>query len=191
MPTHTRDMVALSTGRVEPSVDLASHRTRKSFSELFRDLLGLWRQLLLGLGLMVLQQIIGINTIMYYSGEILKQAHVGSDETVIWLTAPVASGQLVGCLLGMSLIDKHGRRPLVLASLAGVVISLGLEGAVFAVEEWYCHTDMNAVSGDIPLSEQQDGICGAAGVVLLVPLRRNVSMRFTFTDLFRICGRWG
>ncbi|KAL3910272.1 MAG: hypothetical protein SGPRY_009119, partial [Prymnesium sp.] len=111
------------------------------------------------LGLMVLQQIIGINTIMYYSGEILKQAHVGSDETVIWLTAPVASGQLVGCLLGMSLIDKHGRRPLVLASLAGVVISLGLEGAVFAVEEWYCHTDMNAVSGDIPLSEQQDGIC--------------------------------
>ena len=42
----------------------------------FADLWAVRRQLVLGVGLLVLQQIIGINTIMYYSVSILLQAHV-------------------------------------------------------------------------------------------------------------------
>ena len=76
------------------------------------------RQLRLGC-LMVLQQFIGINTIMYYSATILQEAHVGTDSEVTWLAAPVAAAQLVGTLMGMALIDRLGRRTLVLASLVG------------------------------------------------------------------------
>ena len=133
-----------------------------------RDLWAVRRQLRLGLGLMVLQQVIGINTIMYYSGDILKQAHVGNDQTVIWLTAPVASGQLVGCLIGMQLIDRYGRRPLVLSSLVGVIVALSLEGGVFAVDQWYCHIDIDAGSGPEPLDEKHGGICAATGWMSLV-----------------------
>ena len=84
-----------------------------SLGRTLRDLWSVRKQLSLGMGLMFLQQVIGINTIMYYSGSILKQAHIGNDSTVIWLTGPVACGQLVGCFIGMALIDNYGRRPLV------------------------------------------------------------------------------
>ena len=57
------------------------------------------RQLTLGVGLLVLQQMIGINTIMYYSVSILLQAHVGTVQQSIWLAVPVASAQLVGCII--------------------------------------------------------------------------------------------
>eukprot|EP00965_Chrysotila_dentata_P250497 6209485-Pleurochrysis_carterae.AAC.1 len=68
----------------------------------------LWRvrrQLELGVALQLLQQLVGINTIMYYSGSILQQSFYGRGEptdeqrqVLIWLTAPVATAQLLGCL---------------------------------------------------------------------------------------------
>lgn len=96
------------------------------------------RQLRLGVGILVLQQLIGINTIMYYSASILKASRIGDDQKVIWLSAGVASAQLVGCLVGMLLIDRLGRRQLVLLSLGGVVLTLVLEGTAFAITEWSC-----------------------------------------------------
>jgi len=102
------------------------------------------RQLRLGCGLMVLQQLCGINTIMYYSSTILLQAHIGTKEQAIWLSAPVACAQLVGCVIGLLFIDRVGRRPLILLSLAGICVSLAFEGATFALscacngEPWHC-----------------------------------------------------
>ncbi|KAL1526971.1 hypothetical protein AB1Y20_015660 [Prymnesium parvum] len=131
-----------------------------------RELWGIRRQLRLGLFLMILQQVIGINTIMYYSADILQQACVAEDKTVIiWLTAPVASGQLVGCLVGMTLIDKYGRRPLVLGSLAGIIAALGLEGAAFGVDLWHCG-NTNSTSSCANLSEAH-GVCAVTGKLLL------------------------
>ena len=147
------------------------------------------RQLTLGVGLLVLQQMIGINTIMYYSVSILLQAHVGTVQQSIWLAVPVASAQLVGCIIGGLAIDRLGRRPLVLASLIGATISLGLEGSVFLLDGALCNsTDASAdaalpdapmadgnllVGGDGPLSAQQGGggsgalaaLCAAKGYV--------------------------
>ena len=98
------------------------------------DLWAVRRQLTLGVGLLVLQQMIGINTIMYYSVSILLQAHIGTVQESIWLAVPVAAAQLVGCVLGGLLIDRVGRRPLVLASLVGVSLSLAAEGGAFLLE---------------------------------------------------------
>lgn len=105
------------------------------------DLWAVRRQIFLGAGLLTLQQLIGINTVMYYSVSILQQAGVGSVSTVIWLAVPVAASQLVGCLLGGALIDRCGRRPLVLISLTGAALSLGIEGGAFAIDEWLCVPD--------------------------------------------------
>ena len=96
------------------------------------------RQLRLGVGLLVLQQLIGINTVMYYSVTILMEAHVASGSAVIWLAVPVATSQLVGCLIGGSLIDCVGRRPLVLTSLLCVALALALEGYAFVLSDEHC-----------------------------------------------------
>ena len=96
------------------------------------------RQLRLGVGLLMLQQLVGINTVMYYSVTILMEAHVASGSAVIWLAVPVATSQLVGCLIGGSLIDCVGRRPLVLTSLLGVALALALEGYAFVLSDEHC-----------------------------------------------------
>ena len=49
---------------------------RRTLAELFEAR----RQLVLGCGLMLLQQLCGINTIMYYSSSILLQARIGTKE---------------------------------------------------------------------------------------------------------------
>lgn len=171
MPVVTNSTSAVQADAAEGDVQPAAQRSLlQEAQETMRDLWGVRRQLQLGLGLMVLQQVIGINTIMYYSGDILKQARVGNDETVIWLTAPVACGQLAGCLIGMQLIDKHGRRPLVLGSLVGVVASLAFEGAVFATDRWYCNIDLDAGSGADASDERHDGICAVTGWLSLIAM---------------------
>ena len=80
----------------------------------------------------------------YYSSSILLQARIGTKEEAIWLGAPVASAQLAGCALGLFFIDRVGRRPLLLLSLVGITLALGLEGATFALscacdgKPWHC-----------------------------------------------------
>jgi len=104
----------------------------------FRELWAVRKQLRLGVGLLVLQQLIGINTVMYYSVTILIQADVAQGSAAIWLAVPVAAAQLVGCLLGGCFIDRLGRRPLVLGSLFFAALSLGIEGYAFVLDDAYC-----------------------------------------------------
>ena len=124
------------------------------------------RQLTLGVGLLTLQQLIGINTIMYYSVSILIQANVGTVSQSIWLAVPVAASQLVGCLVGGWLIDRTGRRTLVLLSLFGVVLSLALEGGAFALDAWVCATNTTNAADAADGAASVGG--GGGGVVATV-----------------------
>jgi len=138
------------------------------------------KQLRLGVGLMLLQQLVGINTIMYYSTPILKQAfysgqpHVTAEERafVVWLSAPVACGQLIGCLAGMILIDRLGRRPLVLLSLGGCTAALVVQGLNFYVDAHACGgalggaaaaADGAALPDRSPGAEGRSGVCALTG----------------------------
>jgi len=87
------------------------------------------RALILGCGIMVLQQLSGINTVMYYAASIYEMS--GFDEQkAIWLSGFTALAQVTGVLVSLHLIEKKGRRPLVLFSLFFVTLSLiGLGGS--------------------------------------------------------------
>ncbi len=81
------------------------------------------RALILGCGMMVLQQLSGINTVMYYAASIYEMS--GFDEkTAIWLSGFTALAQVTGVIVSINLIEKQGRRPLVLFSLLFVTLSL-------------------------------------------------------------------
>lgn len=89
------------------------------------------RALILGCGFQALQQLAAINTVMYYSGTILTMAGVRDRTLAIWLVAAVAFANFAGTIVGMSLVDRVGRRKLTLGSLAGVVLCLGLLSGSF------------------------------------------------------------
>ncbi|MGK3738038.1 MAG: hypothetical protein ACI90V_004885 [Bacillariaceae sp.] len=89
------------------------------------------RALLLGCSLMAIQQCSGINTVMYYAASIYEMA--GYDElTAVWLSGFTALAQVVGIAASIVLVDKVGRRTLVLFSLGFVTLSLvGLAGSFY------------------------------------------------------------
>lgn len=57
-----------------------------------------------------------------------------SDEEAIWLAVPVAFTNLAFTLVGVLVVERMGRRKLLLSSLAGVILSLLLLSATFYVD---------------------------------------------------------
>jgi len=111
------------------------------------------RALRLGCGIMVLQQLSGINTVMYYAASIYQMS--GFDEsTSIWLSGFTALAQVVGVVISIYFIESRGRRELVLWSLGLVSIALAGLGATFYLAR--------VTSGSMDLDsmeEQEDDTC--------------------------------
>lgn len=125
------------------------------------DTLNVWREirspsvvraLTLGCFLQALQQLCGINTVMYYGATIIQMAGFSDPATAIWLSAVVSFSNFLFTFVGIYLVDRAGRRILTLASLAGVVLSLLALGASFYAAE--------ALS--TPVATVGEGACGAA-----------------------------
>ncbi|KAL3905909.1 MAG: hypothetical protein SGILL_009487, partial [Bacillariaceae sp.] len=86
--------------------------------------------LTLGCGLMAVQQCSGINTVMYYAASIYEMS--GFEEvTAVWLSGFTALAQVAGIAASIFLVDRAGRRTLVLTSLACVTVSLAGLAASF------------------------------------------------------------
>ncbi|KAI8524425.1 hypothetical protein RHMOL_Rhmol13G0149300 [Rhododendron molle] len=89
------------------------------------------RGLIAGVGLQVFQQFVGINTVMYYSPTIVQLAGFASNQTALLLSLVTAGLNALGTIVSIYFIDRMGRKKLLVFSLCGVIISLGVLSAVF------------------------------------------------------------
>jgi SP family galactose:H+ symporter-like MFS transporter len=89
--------------------------------------------LVVGLGLAVFQQITGINTVICYAPKILQTGGYNSASGAILATVGVGIVNVAMTILAMSLIDRAGRRPLLLVGIAGMIITLGVLGLSFPI----------------------------------------------------------
>jgi sugar porter (SP) family MFS transporter len=89
--------------------------------------------LIIGVGLAVFQQLTGINTVIYYAPTILLFAGLQSAAVSILATAGIGVINVLLTIVAILLIDRIGRRPLLLIGLVGMVISLGILGLSFAL----------------------------------------------------------
>jgi SP family galactose:H+ symporter-like MFS transporter len=87
--------------------------------------------LIVGSGLAIFQQITGINTVIYYAPTIFEFAGFKTASVAILATVGVGVINVLMTAVAMFLIDRVGRRPLLLASLAGMSLSLGILGISF------------------------------------------------------------
>ena len=132
---------------------------RKSVVFAVRQLFSKRLRLVLVLGLVVgiAQQITGINAVYFYAPIIFEQSGIGTDAAfsqAVW----VGIINILFTLLAMCLIDRIGRKPLMLAGLAGVVISMAI-----------CAGSFSQANYELPESQRQE-IMQLDGAQKLEPL---------------------
>ena len=89
--------------------------------------------LIIGIGLAAFQQLTGINTVIYYAPTILEFAGFQSAAISILATAGIGMINVIMTIVAISLIDRVGRRPLLLIGLIGMIISLAILGIAFVL----------------------------------------------------------
>jgi sugar porter (SP) family MFS transporter len=80
--------------------------------------------LLIAVGFTVLQQVTGINTIIYYGPQIFALAGIASNENAIFATLLVASVNVLATVIALALVDRVGRKPLLYVGVTGMTASL-------------------------------------------------------------------
>lgn len=91
--------------------------------------------MIVGVGLAIAQQITGINTVIYYAPIIFKFAGLASASVAILASVGVGVVNVILTVVAMLLIDRVGRRPLLLVSLAGMALSLFVLGPAFSLPQ--------------------------------------------------------
>jgi sugar porter (SP) family MFS transporter len=91
--------------------------------------------MIVGLGLALFQQITGINTVIYYAPTIFKFVGITDVGSSILAGAGLAVVMWLFHVLAIFLLDRVGRRPLLLAGVAGQIIGLAILGAAFQFQQ--------------------------------------------------------
>lgn len=85
------------------------------------------KALFVGIGLSVLQQLTGINAILYYAPEIFKSLGSSTDVSLLE-TSILGVVNLIFTLLAIKLVDKMGRKPLLFIGSLGMTVALAAVG---------------------------------------------------------------
>jgi major inositol transporter-like SP family MFS transporter len=92
------------------------------------------RILWIGIGLAVVQQATGINTVNYYAPTILESAGLGTSSALV-LTIAVGVVGVTGTILGIYLLGHINRRPLVITGFIGVALGHLVLALMFLLPE--------------------------------------------------------
>jgi len=99
-----------------------------------RELLqpGLRTALMIGVGLAIFQQLVGINTVIYYAPIIFQKAGFVSASSAILATSVVGIVNVLSTIVVIFLLDKVGRRTLLLIGTTLMIVALAALGLVFS-----------------------------------------------------------
>lgn len=110
-----------------------SMESKGGFTDMLRPPVS--RALVTGIGLFLIQQWVGINTVMYYAPSLFREAGMKSADTAILATVSVGVVNVLATFIAVWLIDRAGRKPLLYAGLGGMLISLTAIGSIFALRD--------------------------------------------------------
>ncbi|MDA2812227.1 sugar porter family MFS transporter [Nocardiopsis sp. RSe5-2] len=130
-------LAVLRRVREERAAEQELDEVRRAAEEDARSARGGWRDLsepwirrvvLTGVGIAVVQQITGVNSIMYYGTQILTESGFARETALV---ANISNGviSVLATFLGIWLLGRIGRRPMLVAGLCGTTSALLLVGA--------------------------------------------------------------
>jgi sugar porter (SP) family MFS transporter len=114
---------------------------------------GIYGIVWVGLGLSIFQQFVGINVIFYYSNVLWQAVGFSADDAAI-ATVITSVINVATTLIAIALIDKIGRKPLLLIGSSGMAVTLITMSIIFA----------NATLG----ADGKPSLPGASGMIALI-----------------------
>jgi sugar porter (SP) family MFS transporter len=93
------------------------------------------RAMVVGIGLAAFSQITGVNTIIYYTPTILQMGGFQSASSAILGTVLIGAVNVIATIISLLLLDRVGRRPLLLCGIMGMGLSLAHLGFSFGAAE--------------------------------------------------------
>lgn len=131
-----RAVLRRSRGRqdVEQEVKEIQEVEREESQTEARELLAPWVRpmLVVGIGLAMLQQFVGINTIIYYAPTIINDTGLGASASIL-ATVGIGVVNVLFTLVAIWLIDKLGRKNLLLYGLTGMTLGTIILGLGFVL----------------------------------------------------------
>jgi len=151
------DQIDELVDRIRDSAKEATHNLVAKIRDMFNPRLRM--VLIVGLIAGIAQQSSGINVVFFYAPTIFEQSGVGTNAAFAQATY-VGIINIVFTLLAMALVDRLGRRPLMLAGLAGVAIRMSI--ASYGFHDAHYELPRNAVA-EISAEADLTGLDSIAG----------------------------
>lgn len=126
------------------SIERAVAEESGSVLDLFKGVLR--KPLFIAVALAILQQITGVNTILFY-GSVIFTEQVGHQSASAALLANVVVGitNLVFTIVSLAIIDRIGRRPVLMLAAGGMGAALVVLGALFKVSPGSAYAIMGVI----------------------------------------------
>jgi SP family sugar:H+ symporter-like MFS transporter len=141
------------TKLAEIDASLASDRHRPRLRDIIDTRYGVRPIVWVGIGLATFQQLVGINVVFYY-GAVLWQSAGFSESDALLVNVISGAVSIAACLVATFLIDRVGRKPLLMTGSIGMAVTLSTMAIVFA-------TALVQEGGNLELT-------GSAGPIALV-----------------------
>ena len=93
------------------------------------------RMLFLGIALAIFQQMVGINTIVYYTPTILQAAGFKPSQAILTAVGLQSLSVIMTVLLGR-IVDHVGRKPLLIGGALVMAASMAALGIIFSFTCW-------------------------------------------------------
>ena len=142
---------------IRTSLETDKNKEKVSLTEIFKPALQL--VITIGLVIAILQQIVGINSVFFYAPMIFEQSGIGTDASFIQAIL-VGVTNLVFTVLAMLLIDKLGRKPLLIFGTAGIGIFMCLLAYGFNTATYSLSQDKIDQISNVDLREEISVLAG-------------------------------
>ncbi|MBN2519134.1 MAG: sugar porter family MFS transporter [Bacteroidales bacterium] len=133
----SKETAEIEFNNLKQNISESGHKNKIPFSELFKPSLKL--VLIIGIVVAITQQITGINSVFFYAPMIFEQSGIGTDASFSQAIL-VGLTNLIFTLVAIWLIDKLGRKPLLIIGLTGIIISMlvlagGFKAATYQIND--------------------------------------------------------
>ncbi|GAA3760635.1 sugar porter family MFS transporter [Salinactinospora qingdaonensis] len=131
----------------------------------------------IGMALSAFQQLVGINVIFYYSASLWQSVGVQESNSLL-LSLFTSVVNIVGTLIAIVLVDRAGRKPLLLTGSAGMAVALAVTAFAFS------HARVAGEQADLPFVWALVALTSASTFVLFFALSWGVVTWVLLGEIF-------